>query len=360
MNKKIEQQLHRVNAVLDEAFFAPLYCHDWLGFYFNQPFLLGLAPDELKDLFIRCALADGLLHPDRRLPPLAGLLETEDPAPLLAQALASLKDERPFLFHRVLCQLPALQEGGLDPADFPDLESLLEESLAPGLRLGPDCKREIKNLRARAASALEPADTGKIKQAAARLLKSPALADIQNDSQLRLWLSRGSGSQEVEPALLPQVLLEVWAAWAGAITGAKPDREIILACCPDLRLDLTNCLPPKPGRPLELTAACPYCQESNLVKISEKKINTHRRCPHLVFIGSSDPLHLLRALLLAGAEIGEDALALLDSYYNSPSDHGMFATFICDLYQRLLNQERIKENELSKTSSGQPWASLRA
>jgi hypothetical protein len=38
----------------------------------------------------------------------------------------------------------------------------------------------------------------------------------------------------------------------------------------------------------------------------------------------------------------------------------MFATFVCDLYQRMLNQERIKENTLNKTSSGRPWASMRA
>jgi hypothetical protein len=363
MNKKSEQQLHQVNGVLEKAFFLPLYFNDWLGFHFNLPFLFGLAPDELQDLFIRCALADKRLNPDKKLPPLARLLLSEDPAGLLAQALASLKEERPFLLHRILNQLPALTEGELNPDEFEDLESLLEEALPAGPGLSRSAKQEIKTLRGQASALLEPANSQKIRKEVTRLLSSPALADIQNESQLRLWLSSGSGAIGLDPDLLPQVLIEVWSAWTGAVTGAKPDMDLMIACRPSLRISddmLENYLPPVPRKRLKLAAACPYCQQANTIKMDEKKISATRRCPHLIFIGTSDPLHLLRTLILAPAEIGEDVINLLDSYYNSPSDHDIFATFIYDLYQRLLNQERLKEVSVNSMPSGQPYASLLA
>jgi hypothetical protein len=363
MTGKTEQILYKINSILDKAFFSPLNFNDWLGFYFNQPFLLTLAPDELKDLFARCALADQRLNPHSGLEPLARLIQTEDPASLLAQALASLKDDRPFLLHRTLGQLPALSQGELNPDDFEDLESMLEEALQPGLGLGHSAGQEIKNLRTQAMSILEPADDKKIAIETKRLLTSPMLREIHNESQLRLWISSGSGAEGIDQDILPHVLVEVWAAWSGAVTGASPDLEILCACRPGLRISeemLTGYLPPAAEDHPRLSATCPYCQGANVIQVDEQQITTTHRCPHLIFIGTNDPMHLLRVLLLAPAEMGEDVLNLLDSYYNSPGDHDIFATFICDLYQQLSNQDRLKEEVVSSIPSGRPHASLRA
>ncbi|MDR1397342.1 MAG: hypothetical protein LBJ14_06390 [Desulfarculales bacterium] len=363
MTDKTEQILHKINSILSGAFFAPLNFNDWLGFHFNQPFLLSLAPDELKDLFARCALADQRLNPQSGLEPLARLIRAEDPVNLLAQALASLKDDRPFLLHRTLSQLPALSEGELDPDDFEDLESMLEEALQAGLGLGHSAGQEIKNLRAQALSMLEPADNEKITAETKRLLTSPMLREIQTESQLRLWISSGGGAEGIDQNILPHVLVETWTAWSGAITGADPSPELLCACRPGLRISedmLNSYLPPAEEDHPHLSATCPYCQGANVIQVDEKQITTAHRCPHLIFIGTNDPLHLLRVLLLAPAEMGEDVVNLLDSYYNSPSDHGIFATFICDLYQQMSNQDRLKEAPVSSIPSGQPHASLRA
>ena len=364
MSKKTEKQLHQINQVLEKAFFAPLHFNDWLGFYLNQPFLMGLAPDELKDLFTRCVLVEQRLNPDLKREPLNFIIESSDQTAMLAQALASLKDDRPFLLHRAIANIPSLVQGEVDPNEYETLEEMLEEALESGVSLSMGAKQEIKALRKQALDLLDDnVDRKLLNDEVARLLKSEKLADIHNEAQLRLWVSMGDGAAGIDPKLLPHVLVEVWTAWVGLVTGANPEVDFLLTCRPGLRLSdqvLESYTPPSAEERPSLSATCPYCQGANVIDMDEQQIVVTHRCPHLIFIGTNDPMHLLRILLLAPAEMGEDMVQLLNSYYNSASDLEMFASIISDLYQMLLNQNRIKEVPVTNMPSGHSYSNLRA
>ena len=60
---------------------------------------------------------------------------------MLAHALASMRVDRPFLFHRVLYSLGPVREGAIDPEDYELAEDYLAAALAGGppdaLRRGP-------------------------------------------------------------------------------------------------------------------------------------------------------------------------------------------------------------------------------
>ncbi len=363
MNKKIEQNLQQINRVLEKAFFAPLQVNDWLGFNFNQPFLLGAGQDELMDLFARCALACQRLQPEQEHPPLLRLLRTQNQAQVLAHALVSLKDDRPFLFHRSLASLAHLVQENLDPDDYASMEEMLEEVLQNQLELAAGAEQEIKSLHKQAMALIDPTPVSSVKKYLKQILESPQLVDIQNENQLRLWLSAGSGRDQVPQELLPQLLIEAWAAWCGAITGARPNPELLLRCQPGLNLsaDQLECyLPPQPEEDHTLFATCPFCQGGNVIKVNDDKIEAIHRCPHLVFIGTNDPMHLLRVLLLTPASIGEDTLQLLDSYYQSLDDLPLFANIITDFYQMLVNQNRVKESIVTTQPDDQAFAHLHA
>ena len=363
MTKAREQTLRQINQILEKAFFAPLQATDWLGFHFNQPFLLGLNQDELSDIFARCVLAEQRLRSRSKIKPLAALLSSQAPAQVLAHALGSLKDDRPFLFHRSLTSLASRWSGQLNPDDHNSLEAMLEQALQSRLELAAGAEQEIEGLCRQAMDLIQPQPAAKIKKYVKQLLQSEQLFDIKNENQLRLWLSAGSGGQRVEETCLPQVLIETWAAWCGAITGARPNAELLLRCQPDLALPsefLENYLPLQADSQTSLSADCPFCQAHNLIKVGQDKIEASQRCPHLIFIGTNDPMHLLRALLLVPASIGEDILQLLDSYYQSAGDQSLFANIVSDLYQMLVNRGRLEEAPVSGQPHGSALASLRA
>lgn len=347
MNKNPQSVLQQVNYILEKAFFAPLQINDWLAFHFNQPFLLGLSQDELVDLFARIAVADERLHPEGdELSPLQRVMHSKAPIKVLAHALASLKDDRPFLFHRTLASIPAIVQGDLDPDDYESIEELLDEALDNGLELAAGAQTEIDGLRREAMQLLE-GNGAEVDFHVKRLLESEDLREIKNDSQLRLWLTMGRGSEGIEQELLPLVLLEIWASWSSALTGAQKNAGFIVHSMPELDLssqDLASFLPPRMDDSSIMSATCPYCQGGNVINLDKDKIEAGHRCPHLIFIGTNDPMHLLRVLILTPANIGEDTLQLLDSYYQSVPDLSLFANIVRDFYQMLVNQDRIKES----------------
>ena len=353
MSKKTEQSLQQINQVLEKAFFAPLQVNDWLGFHFNQPFLLGLNQDELVDLFARSALAAQRLQPQADTPPLTCLLHNPTPHRVLAHALVSLKDDRPFLFHRTLASLANMIQDDLDLDDFDSMEDMLELVLQNKLELSASAEQEIKALRKQALALIDTVPAAKVKKYVKQILESDLLAEVKNENQLRLWLSVGSGRELAPAELLPQIMIEVWTAWARAITGVEKNATLLLRALPDLDISeekLELYLAPNQEDAPTLSATCPYCQGGNVIKVIPGEIEAIHRCPHLVFIGTSDPMHLLRVLLLAQVNIGEDTLQLLDSYYQSAGDLLLFANIVTDFYQMLTNQGRIMESSVS----GQP------
>jgi hypothetical protein len=348
MNKHGDRLLAYINQLLSKAFFAPLQRNDWLAFHFNQPFLLGLGDEEFKHLVMRCILAAWRLSPGKNPSghdsapheqALLIFLRSASPAKILAHALAGLKDERPFLFHSALAKISALKD--LDPDKFASLEELLEKALSSRNELSRDAAREIAYLRGQVCSLLEnPPLVQARKQVEKVLGKLPA---IQNEAQLRLWLSVGDGKVGVPKKILPATVLEAWTAWCQAITDPQNHHEMLLQCQPELRLAPELLLRAIASEAAAMSASCPYCQARNVIAVGQEQITSDRRCPHLVFIGSNDAMHLLRVLLLAGADIGADTLRLLDSYYQSPDDLSIFANIISDLYQMLLGRGRIGE-----------------
>jgi hypothetical protein len=357
MNKHSDALISYINQLLSKAFFAPLQRNDWLAFHFNQPFLLGLGDEEFKSLVMRCILAALRLAPGKNPAEndpalhdqtLVGLLHSAaSPAQILAHALASLKDERPFLFHSVLAKIPALNE--LDSDKFANLEELLEKALSKRAELSRDAAREISYLRGQAYTLLENPPLVQIDKQVKKIFgKLPA---IQNEAQLRLWLSVGDGSSGIPHKLLPAVVLEIWTAWCQAITDPQNHHELLLKFQPELHFAPKRLLRALASETAAMTASCPYCQIKNAIMVSREQITSTTLCPHLVFIGSNDAMHLLRVLLLAGADIGADTLQLLDSYYKCSDDLSIFANIVSDLYQMLVGRGRIGEALLLPAAS---------
>lgn len=349
--KNLDKNLRQINQVLEKAFFNPLHSSDWLGFHFDQPFLVGLSQNELVDVYARSALVQARLHPGQKGTPLRNLLHTEEPEKVLAHALVSLKDDRPFLFYRTMTGL--LQEEW-NPDDFDSMEEMLEEMLEAQVSMSHGAAQEIKDLRKEALALLDHTEpAAKIKKYLKQILESSDLTEIKNESQLRLWLSVGRGREMVPPELLPQLLIEAWASWVSMVTGVQKNEELLLLSLPELDISLEQLdgyLSPQSEENPTLSSTCPFCQGGNVIQVSQEKIEAHHRCPHLVFIGTNDPMHLLRVLILTPASIGEDTLQLLDSYYQTPGDLPLFANIVSDFYQMLVAQNRIKENAVTSTS----------
>ena len=87
---------------------------------------------------------------------------------------------------------------------------------------------------------------------------------------------------------------------------------------------------------------CPFCSRGQRSSSLGKEVSEIKaRCPHLIYVGTSDEAHLLN--VLENFALGSDFLTLLESYYQSPADFELFATIVNDLYEMLSAQGRLGE-----------------
>ncbi|MCB2193463.1 MAG: hypothetical protein KQI62_17950 [Deltaproteobacteria bacterium] len=344
--EKLPRQLALVRGILDGAFFSPLRSLDWPAFCFDQPGLLGVEEEEAFDLYVRGSLAAETIYPElcEGREPLAWLWSMPGPGPVLAHALASLRSDRPFLFHRLLYSLSPVSQGELDPESFELVEDYLATALGEGSGLREAAADEVAILTRRALQAAgheggEPDEP--ITEAAARVLAQAKAAEVMSDAELLTWLTLGGGLEGVDPEIAPAVTALVWSTWCGAIIGAPPDLALLTRLRPSLVLspsELALYAPQQAGAGQVITSRCPYCQTDNSLVLG-KEVNERVRCPHLIYVGTSDEAHLLHAV--QGFDLGQDFLSLLESYYQSPADFELFATIVDDLYEMLCSQGRL-------------------
>ena len=361
----LEARLALVDGILEAAFFSPLHLHDWLGFCLGQPALLGLEEDELRDLFVRAALAAETIYPElaEGRVPLAWLWALDDPRPVLAQVLVSLRHDRPFLFHQVLFSLPAVAQGQLSPDNFELAEDFLTQALGEGLDMQDAAAQELATLRRRGLQAAgqdpdqpDPRLPGLADQVLAQALEQ----GLTSDHELRLWLSLGNGLAGVDQALAPAVLVEAWARWVGAVSGAEADLEFLERWLPFLGLssaELALYVPVEPKGGQVIAAQCPYCQALASLRLGQR-VEQLSSCPHLVYVGTSDEVHLQE--VLSHFDLGADFKALLASYYQSPADLELYATLINDLYEMLSHQGRLKAAPVQCQQAPRAFYNLRA
>ncbi len=362
---KSRARLALVDEILEQAFFCPLHVNDWLGFSFGQPSLMSLEDDELLDVFVRAAIASEIIHPELaegRLP-LAWLASIGEPRPVLAQVLASLRHDRPLLFHRVLFSLPSLGEEGAGPDDFELMEDFLQKALEGGLDLSGEAGSELEVVRHRAlkAAGQDPdRPDPRLAQLARQILAREEAALCRSETDLRLWMRLGDGLAGVEPALAPAVMAEAWALFCGAVTGARPDIDILGLWLPQLALDaqeLALYAPVDRRAAHVIEAVCPYCSAQARLRLGEK-VERLSGCEHLIYVGTSDEVHLLE--VLGHFELGADFKALLASYYQSPADLDLYSTIINDLYEMIQGQGRLETRPVGCATAPQAFYNLRA
>lgn len=360
-------RLALVDGILEGAFFAPLHLHDWLGFSLGQPSLLGLEEDEVFDLFVRAALACQTIYPEEveGRDPLAWLWAMEDPRPVLAQVLVSLRHDRPLLFHRTLFSLPAVAQGQINPDDFELAEDFLAQALGEGLDLDQAAAEEMETLcrRALQAAGQDPENPDpRVGQLADQVWQRLLGQGLESDHELRLWLSAGPGLEGLAPELAPAVMVEVWARWVGAVTGAAPDLFRLIELLPHLALgpaDLALLAPVDPHAGHVVAAECPYCARRAGLRLGQK-VEQISGCPHLVYMGTSDEVHLLEVLVLGNFDLGAEFRALLASYYNSPSDLELYSTIVNDMFEMLRHQGRLNVQAVECETAPKAFYNLRA
>ncbi|MCA1906692.1 MAG: hypothetical protein LDL11_08920, partial [Desulfarculus sp.] len=155
-------------------------------------------------------------------------------------------------------------------------------------------------------------------------------------------------------------LVEAWTAWAGAVTGARPDLGLLARLSPRLGLDASGLAlhaPPPPQGGQVIEAACPFCQTVNRLRLG-RQIKELKRCPHLAYVGSDDELHLWQ--VVQNFEIGRDFVELMASYLQSRSDLELFSTLVNDLYEMLVHQGRLESAPIRCESAPQGFYFLRA
>lgn len=362
----IDNRLAQIQGILDTAFFAPLFKNDWLAYRFGQTSFLRLEEPEVFDLFIRAALASEVIHPSQAegRAPLAWLWDMVDSSAVLAHLLASLRFDRPLLFHRTLMSLSAVTRGQVKPDDFELVEDFLAKALAKSdLDLADAAMGELETLFARAmrAAGQDPENPDpRLGQFAKQVLAKPQAAELESDAELRLWMALGDGLEGVPPELAPAVMAQAWALWVGAVIGASPDLELLGRMHP--RLDLTTAelaghAPPEKDQTHVISAACPFCGAMSEVQLGQE-IKPLASCPHLIYVGTGDEVHLMEAL--SHFQVGEDFRELLASYYQSPSDLDLFSTIVNDLFEMLLNQGRLAAVPVASASAPQAFYNLLA
>lgn len=350
--EKLHHQLALVRGIVEGAFFSPLRSLDWPAFCFDQPGLLGLEEEEAFDLYVRGALATETIYPGQALgrEPLAWIWGMPEPSPALAHALASMRGDRPFLFHRLLYSLAPVRDGSADPEQFELVEDYLAAALDEGAGLRMAADDELATLTRRALNAAGQegeAPDPLLREMAAKVLARPRAAEVANDAELLTWLTLGDGLEGVDPEAAPAVAVLAWSAWCASIIGAPVDLALLTRLQPRLVLssiELALYTPQQAGTGQVISARCPYCQTDNSLVLG-KEVNERVRCPHLIYVGTSDEAHLLRAV--EGFDLGQDFLALLESYYQSPADFELFATIVDDLYEMLCSQGRLSAAPVS-------------
>ncbi len=363
--QSLAARLALIDGILEGAFFSPLHAHDWLAFRFGQPSLLGLEEEEIRDLFLRSALAAETIYPElvEGRSPLAWLWALDDPRPVLAQVLVSLRLDRPLLFHRTLFSLPAVAQGQVDPEDYELAEDFLTQALGEGMDLGQAAAEEMETLgrRAMLAAGQDPqAPDPRLEGLAQQVLGQALAQGLASDPELRLWLSQGPGLEGVAEELAPAVMVEVWSRWVGAVSGARPDLEILERLLPFLSVsteDLALYAPVDAHAGHVLAAACPFCSARASLRLGAR-VERLSGCPHLVYVGTSDEVHLLE--VLGHFDLGADCKALLASYYQSPSDLELYSTIVNDLYEMLRHQGRLEARPVESETAPRAFYNLRA
>jgi hypothetical protein len=362
----VDSRLAVIQGILDTAFFSPLHKNDWLAFRFGAPALLRLEETEAFDLFVRSALAAEVMHPEEAegRTPLAWLSRLDRPEPVLAHVLASLRHDRPLLFHRTLLSLSAVSRQEVKPEDFELVEDFLDQALRKSdTDLAESAAGELEVIAERA---LKAAGTGpespdpRLAELAGQVLALPQAAELASEAELRLWMALGEGLEGVPPELRPGVMVEAWRRWVAAVLGLEPNLELLGRLHPGLDLtapDLALYAPPEEDACHVIEAACPFCGEASRVEIG-REIKSLASCPHLIYVGTSDEVHLLE--VLSHFELGRDFRELLASYYQSPADLEMFATIVNDLYEMLANQGRLAAAPVSCQTADRAFYNLLA
>ncbi|MCB2225742.1 MAG: hypothetical protein KQH53_03610 [Desulfarculaceae bacterium] len=344
--EKLYGDLALVRGILETAFFSPLRALDWPAFCFDQAGLLGMEDEEVFDLTVRASLAAETMHPSESQgrDPLAWLWALPEPGPVLAHALASMRADRPFLFHRVLYSLGPVREGAIDPGDYELVEDYMAAALAGGPQMRAAAGQELNTLTRRALQAAgqdpESPDPA-LAELAAQVLARPQATGAHSDAELLTWLTLGDALEGVPGELAPAVAALAWSRWCAAIMGEPVDLELLGRLHPEVTFspsELALYVPQEPGGGQIIHSQCPFCSEDNQLRLG-KEVSEINRCPHLIYVGTSDEAHLLT--VLENYELGSDFLALLDSYYQSPSDFELFATIVDDLYEMLSAQGRL-------------------
>ncbi|MFH1057166.1 MAG: hypothetical protein V1797_00640 [Pseudomonadota bacterium] len=363
--ESLESRLALVEGVLDGAFFSPLHFNDWLAFCLGEPALMDLEDGEAFDLFVRAAIVAETVYPElaEGRAPLAWLWAAPDPVPVLAHALASLKDDRPYLFHRVLWSLPAVQEDRVDPDQYEVMEDFIAAALDGGQGLRESMAEELETVRRRGLSAAgqDPDQTDpRVMDLARQALAAAPAESLVSDLQLRLWMALGGGLDFAPEELRPAVMVAAWSAWVGAVTGAEPDLELLGRLAPGLTMDASELAlhaPPNAKAGHVISAACPFCRKVNRLRLGQK-VKELARCPHLAYMGSDDELHLWQAV--QHFKLGGDFLDLMASYLQSQSDLVLFATIVNDLYEMLAHQGRVQARPVDCESAPRAFYYLRA
>ncbi len=364
-NHHLPERLALVQGILQQAFFTPLHKNDWLAFCLERPELLGLEQEVVFDLFIRAAMGAETIYPElaEGRQPLARLWALPESGPVCAHVLASLRADRPALFHRVLTSLPAVREGSLEPRDYELVEDFLAAALSGDAGMKDAAQTELDTISRRAlqAAGQDPDSPGpELEAAAARVWERADFSQLNSDVELIVWLALGEGLKGIDPKLAPGVLVQAWRRYVGAVSGAELDLTLLEKLNPKLGLSVPELglhapAPAQSGNVLE--AICPFCGMRSAMRLG-KTVERQSGCEHLSHMGTSDEAHLLTAM--NPFDIGSDTRELLESYYHSQADMELFSTIVNDLYEMLINQDRMASEEVSCQSAPGAYYFLRA
>ena len=143
--------------------------------------------------------------------------------------------------------------------------------------------------------------------------------------------------------------------------GTRPDLDILGRLHPELNISSEQLCPIRapqpPGRAYHHGGMPPFARKgpaSGWATISRRLSG----CPHLVFVGTNDEVHLQQ--VLRHFDLGKDFDELLTSYYQSPGDLDLFATIVNDLYEMFISQGRLESRPVECETAAQGFYYLLA